>query len=515
MKNITKFLVSVISSLFLLYTLTILDFLSFGTKLIKPTCHNVNIENFNMTVFTYTTIVSQILFGAFSGIKSGICGGAIIESQPIAQEIHEYCESNTDNVTDCISNIYACLVISTLCFSLISLLLSYFGAGRIFEYIPKTALYGVMCSIGMALVKCGVLEIYRSEDSLEKNHIHLCMLIAALLCLLAFYIDEKYPGYIFFIPCYSILIVVVFYIVVYALGFDMQTLREYELIPTSEDAKVSIKTFTEYISLGSIRFSIILGCLKNIVGLALFNLIHITVNVPGFVNEMKIQSDINHEFKTQGIANLATAFTGYPSYFICSSSIFFNKSGGTKKIHAIIGGFALIPLVFVGPKSREFLPCILLSFIPIYIGGCFIISNFISLLTQISMLDLAVILVSTLVGFFVDPVMGLLAGSSINAFIVLYYYSVGLRTKAELASVDQDYEVIKIEFLSYFMTTEILKDRLSINKGNVLIDLTNCKYFDLESNSILENYISNFEGNIRISGTPINLYTHKFKDYMM
>lgn len=512
MKSISKFLISVVSSLFLLYTLTILDFLSFGTKLIKPTCHNVNIENLNMTIFTYGTIVSQLIFGTFTGIKSGICGGVIIESQLLAQKIHEFCESKTTNVTDCVTNIYACLVISTILFALASLLLSYFGAGKIFEYVPKTALYGVMCSIGISLVKCGVGEIYQGKY--EDMHLHLCMFIAAIVCLVAFYIDEKYPGYIFFIPCYSIVIVAVFYAVVFALGYNMASLRSHHLIPTSVDAEVSIKTFTQYLSWSSIDFSIILESFKNIISLSLFNLIHITVNIPGFVNEMNIKSDINQEFRTQGIANLATAFTGYPSYFICSSSIFFNKSGGTKKIHAIIGGFALIPLIYIGPKSREYLPCILLSFIPMYIGGFFIISNFISQIRNISYLDLSVIVISAVIGYF-NPVVGLVVGSSVNAFIVLYYYNKGIESKVPLGSVDKQYEVIKIDFLSYFMTSEILKKRLAVNSGNVLVDLNGCKYFDMDSNNILESFISKFDGKVRISGAPANLYTHKFKDYMV
>jgi SulP family sulfate permease len=511
MKNLKNYVISFGSSLFLLYTLTILDFLSFGTKIISPVCHKINIENFNMTIFTYTTIAAQILFGTFTGIKKGICGGAIIESQPIAEKIMKYCEEKTDNVTDCVTNVYACLVISTLLFALISLLLSYYGAGKFLQYIPKTALYGVMCSIGISLIKCGVGEIYRTE---YKNHLHVCMLISIVLCLIAFYIDEKYPGYIFFIPCYCILIVGIFYGFKLVMGYDMDQLREYEYIPTSKDAKVSLSSITEFISLSKINLKLIFGSFQDIISLTALNLIHITVNIPCFLNEMKIEGDINSEFKAQGLSNLITAFLGYPTYFICSTSIFFNRSGGTKKIFSILGGFSLIPIVFIGPKVREYLPCILLSFIPIYIGGCFILSNLLCYIRLVSYLDLSVILISALFGVFSNPVTGLLVGSSLNAFIMAYYYSVKTK-KLKSPIITDNRQVIKIDYMSYFMTIDMLKKDLNIRSGGVLIDLNDCKYLDFESNVILKDYVSDFNGNVLISGTPLNMYTKEFSGYFM
>jgi hypothetical protein len=65
------------------------------------------------------------------------------------------------------------------------------------------------------------------------------------------------------------------------------------------------------------------------------------------------------------------------------------------------------------------------------------------------------------------------------------------------------------------MTIDMLKKDLNIRSGGVLIDLNDCKYLDFESNVILKDYVSDFNGNVLISGTPLNMYTKEFSGYFM
>lgn len=132
---------------------------------------------------------------------------------------------------------------------------------------------------------------------------------------------------------------------------------------------------------------------------------------------MNIPVNLNDEFKTQSYGNLITAFLGYPSYFINCTSYVFNKSGGTSKFYSITAGFSMILMLYLGPKARIILPRILLAFIPMYFGVCFVMSNFVEQIGQIPISDLFIIAVSCITGIFVNAFSGLLVGSLLSMII--------------------------------------------------------------------------------------------------
>ncbi|KAK6089193.1 hypothetical protein P3W45_001820 [Vairimorpha bombi] len=517
--NSKNILIAFTSSIFLLYTLNILDFLSIGTKLYRKESHGENLETFNMIVFTTSCIASQCVFGGMSKFKAGICGGPIFESVKLINDIHDICENNTETAVDSVTNAYFAVMVSTLLFAILSFVLGMYNLGMFFDYIPKMALYGVMASIGIGLCEAGFSEIYISGYS-PDIYIHVSCVCTAFLVLFAYYLERNFPGYIFFIPLYSMMVVILFYVTFFTFGCNMEWLRSHKLIPEYVPIVLSLNGFTKYLSPSKVRLGLFLKCLPRILDLAFTNMIHITVNVPGFSAIMNLPVNINDEFKTQGYANLISAILGFPTYFINCTSVYFNKSGGTSKFHSLLGGVLLTGLIYIGPKARAVLPRILLAFIPVYIGGAFIISNIIDNIGCVSTMDMSIIIISCIIGYIISPVMGLILGSSLNALIILYSYNNWLGTCNEEGSVyynevQKAYKVVKIDFIAFFMNLNMLRKRLDVKGEKILIDMRQCPYIDAESNNILSEYIDKCEGDVFIIGRPVNLYTKRVSKYMI
>lgn len=415
-------LISVISSIFVLWTLNTLDLLSVGTNIYKQNSHGDRLESFNMTIYIIVLVAAQCIYGGFSKINAGICGGPIYEAASMTRDIHEKCEKLTSTSTESVSNALAIVFISTIIFSFISYLLGRFKAGKIFEFIPKTAIYGVVSSIGLKLFWDGKDEIYIIERINTTNYnLDLCFAVTIVLIILAYFLERKFSGYIFFLPVFSFMIVVSFYIFFFSLGYNMNYLRENLFIPHAEDLNMSMKGFTKFIDFSKFKLSILIACIPKMASMIFTNLIHITVNVPGFSTLMNVSINLSDEFKTQSYGNLITAFLGYPSYFINCTSYIFNKSGGTSKFYSITAGFSMILMLYLGPKARIILPRILLAFIPMYFGICFVMSNFVEQIGQLPISDLVIIIVSCIMGFFVNAFSGLLVGTFLSMLFNYLY----------------------------------------------------------------------------------------------
>lgn len=415
--NINKKISAFASSTFLLWTLTILDILSIGTKLYSIESHGDSLISFNMTIYIVNCIISQCIYGGLSSLKVGICAGPIYESVSLTSNIQKICENYTKNSTESITNTFVVIFISTLFFALVSYVLGRFNFGKLLHYIPKNVLYGVMTSIGVNLIKESAKEIY----VVPRNAIlDLCLFITISLAFLAIYLETRFSKFIFFLPAFSCSILCFFYIIFFTLGFDINWLRNNNFLPQTDSSYITYKSIFKFIDFSTFRPNIMIKCIPDMINIIFTNLIHITVNIPIFCNIMNINANINKEFKVQAYGNLISAFFGYPTYFINCHSFFFNKSGGTSKLYSISAGLSLVFMLYFGPKARNILPCILLAFIPMYIGFSFIFSNFIIFLNILPYHQLFIILISAIVGYFFNTLGGLIVGIIVS--IVINYY---------------------------------------------------------------------------------------------
>lgn len=460
------------------------------------------------------------MFGMFSRLDGGVCSGSILEAQKDTRRIHQVCTDLSSSFGEAIFSTYICILLSTCMYASISYLLQRLRVGNLLRCIPTPALYGVMASIGTLCMECGYDEIYRGEP---WRYMHYCFGISLTLALLVAWLDMRFPTYFLMVPTFTFVVLVVFHITFIVAGKDMEWLRTMNLVPQTKDVSLAFTELSQHFRMLNVNVEAVRANWKNIVGLALFNLIHIAVNVPSFAESMGIESNINDELGTQSIGGLVSGFFGYPTYFICSTSIYFNKSGGRSRVHSIVGGLALCLLLFIGSAVRCILPTVLIAAIPTFIGLSFLYSYLYRPMFELSYTDLVVLLASAAMSWVTMPVYGLVLGIVINSFHILLSYS---KFVSEERSVDRAehmfgnevYTVVRIDFPVFFGTVEKFKEKVEGLFGSVVFDLRNCGYVDANGNSILKGVLDEIAAaghQALILGHPSNLYTHLFGKHMM
>lgn len=524
---------SLTSSSFLLLVLTLMDFLSFGTKLLDPTTHGQGTENISAILFLYPSIIAQLVFGTFSGITSGVCSGAIMEAQEGTQRIHRSCTSSSKSFGEAIFSTYICIFLSTLLYAGVSHVLRTFKLGNALRSIPVPALYGVMSSIGIMSLKCGYSEIYTEAP---WSYMHYCFVVSILLAMTAMWLEMRFPNYFLMIPTFALSIVIAFHMIFILAGKDTDWLRTKNLLPQTKDMNLNLTELLKHFKLSNINPKAIMSNWEDIVSLALFNLIHIVINLPSFAESVGVRTSLDEELRTQSIGNLVSAFFGYPTYFICSTSIYFNRSGGKTRTHSIVGGLAMCSILIIGASLRSILPVVLIATMPMFIGLSLVHSYVYLPLFKLSYADFSILIISGITSRFVKPIGGLLLGTLTNSLYILSSYSSFIpETKAELVERRKDdlelknglktvsfgsemYSVVEIGFLGFFGTAGDIRKKAKGLNGNVMFDLRHCPHFDANANVAFEeiiNGIGDSGDRVLILGRPKNFYLDSFGKYMI
>jgi sulfate permease, SulP family len=524
--------VSLISSCFLLLALTSMDFLSFGAKLLDTKQYRQSTESTSLVMFAYSTMASQIIFGMVTGLESGICAGAIFEAKESTCAMSRECEKHASTFGEVVFNTYISILLSTLLFSLISYLLYKYKIGRMLQQIPLSALYGVMGSIAFISIRAGIDEIYKESDY-SRPHLHVCMAVSVAQGLLLHLLEMRYSSFVLLIPTFSIGVLALFYLGVFVLGKDMDWLRTMGLIPAPDAISLDISGLIQHLSPANFKLGAVLSNWQRMIGLAIFNLVHLTVNVSGFAEATGVKSDLNQELKAQSAGNLVSAFLGYPTYFICSTSIYFHKSGGKTRIHSFVGAMSLLFLIFFGSAIRSILPVVLLAMLPLFIGFSFLHSYVYLPAKRMSLRDSAILLVVMAVSIFTSPSLSLFFGIFLNSAYFIYIYSWellggrGAKKKSlhilgaegcckgpgppiEMVNLDGIlYRAVRIDYAVFFGTIEKFRSDISGLQSNILFDLQDCIYFDTLANFSLEKVVERLgSSNYRVCiiGEPHNFY---------
>jgi sulfate permease, SulP family len=530
--------ISLVSSCFLLLALTSMDFLSFGARLLETRNYKESTECISLVLFVYPTIASQVIFGLATGLNSGVCAGAIFEARQSTCDMSRECEKHTSTLGELVLNTYLSIFASTMLFSFVSYLLYRYRIGKMLQQIPLAALYGVMGSIVYASLRAGVEEVYKDGDC-SKPHLNLCMAVSVIQGLVLYLLELRLSSFVLLIPSFSIGILALFHLGMFALGKDMARLRAMGLVPAADAVSMDITSLTRHLTPANLKFDALAANWRRMVELALFNLVHLTVNVSGFAEATGVKSDLNQELKAQSIGNLVSAFLGYPTYFICSTSIYFHRSGGRTRIHSLAGALSLLLLVFFGSAIRSILPITLLATLPLFIGFSFFRSYVYLPMRRMSLMDSAILLVSMGVSILLSPSLGLFFGIFLSSVYFIYIYSKRLlsgRIRSEGPAQELGveghkdslprtmeiggvvYRIVKIDYAVFFGTIERFRHDVAGFESNVLFDLRDCLYFDTLANFSLEEAVGRLSARgyrVCIIGEPHNLYRWMYAHHIL
>jgi len=418
-------LVKYLACFFSLLMFNSIDYFSLGCTLFDvPGIKNAKIKAFSASVFLLTTFVSQLLFGIFTSIRTGITSSIIFEATFYTREIARNCYEETlakdpGSADDCILGIFICMAMSSLLFSFLSFFIYYKKWGKILKEIPHTAIYSLMSAVGFGILRDTLLPYVSPEIKRENVSI---LIITVLSAVIIYSVEYAFPDFSFIIPMSAIFIIGAFnFIFRFVMRKSTLDLLEKNLISANDDNDVNLVQFYAFILDGKVVYSCIYRNLGKIVEMAIINLIYLTVNLIPYKLETNVPIDFNNEWFAQGVSNLFSALTGYPSYFVSSTSIFFYKSGALNKLSTLMGAVSPLILALLVPFCSSFIPKILSDILLSYIAFSFINSYFAKFLRFASKEDIVVMIIGVFAQLY-NLFLGLILVFAISFFVTMKHY---------------------------------------------------------------------------------------------
>ncbi|KAG6815314.1 hypothetical protein H0H93_010263, partial [Arthromyces matolae] len=230
-------------------------------------------------------------------------------------------------------------------------------------FFPRHILVGCIGGVGAFLIQTGVTVSMRiDEDDLNVDwktftmvfldaHNLVLWVIPLALALLLRVITHKFNHQLIF-PIYFLAIPAIFYLVVFAVGFNLGDLRSsgwiFDLGKGAGDSESWYK-FYSYLDFRAIHFEALLATLPTQLALLFFNLLHPPLNVPALckfsisfeenngspqVIAVSLDQDVDtdKELVAHGYSNIISGFLLAPPNYLT----FYRVGGGTR-----IAGFLL------------------------------------------------------------------------------------------------------------------------------------------------------------------------------
>ncbi len=413
------------SALFLL-AITIVDYLSIGCSLFNvDIAPGLSTRFFSSSIFIFTAIASQIFYPIFSSINTGITASIIFECCTITRKIatQVYCSLTRNggelNMADFYFNTYICVFISTIVFAILSIIPYYYKGGNFLKNLPLIAVFSIMSSLGVELI----LELFKLPNitgfSATKNLIYKG--VVGFCGLVLFFLDLYFPDFSFLIPVTSLIVILLFNIVFRVFNESSTIyLRNAHWISDCDMSQTNILNFFSLFKGASLNIHSIFSNIGNIVSMVFLNLIYINVNLLPYFYVTKKPINFNIEWRAQSVGNLITSLTGYPSYFVSSTSILFYKAGAHSKKTSLFGVIAPLTLFFIHPYLADYTPLALSTILVFYLGIVFIYSYFICKILIMSAQDIFIFIFGTLYCCLLGPQAGFAMVTAIYALISLY-----------------------------------------------------------------------------------------------
>ncbi|TLS28420.1 hypothetical protein PpBr36_00221 [Pyricularia pennisetigena] len=358
--------------------LNILDALSYG-MILFPLGNPIfsNLGPAGISIFYVSTIVSQLTY-SMGSIFKGAVGSEMIEVVPF---FHSMASTITnavghDEPDAVIATTIVAYAISSMMTGIVFFLMGYFKFGYIVGFIPRHILIGCIGGVGWFLVATGFEVSARIEGSLEYDLATLHKLInpdtiplwatPLALAVVLVYLQKKIKS-TYFLPCFILMIPIVFYIFVFSLdSLNPDSLRESGWIFEGAASDEPWWYFYTLYKFHLVRWDVLAETIPAMLALTFFGILHVPINVPALAMSAEEDNvDLNHELKLHGYSNFLSGLAGsIQNYLVYANTVMFMRSGANSRL----AGFELAALTFgvllVGPR--------LIGIIPVMMVGCLI-----------------------------------------------------------------------------------------------------------------------------------------------
>lgn len=326
-------------------------------------------------MFLLTTAICQFVFVAKSSFDGAI-GMMMVENVPFMHTlslaiIHELGATN-EQVMPTIMVTYA---LSSVVVGALFFVLGYFKLGNIIYMFPKHIIVGAIGGIGAFVLQNGVENAtghafewtWAGVASLFDAQIVWLWVSSALLALSLSVFTRWFKSPLF-PPLFFVSIPPLFYVALALLRIDPETARAHGWF-FDRAPNVEFYTIWEQFDLDLVAWHVIPKQAGTILGLTVFSLMHVPINIPSLSLTTDFEADINEELVAHGISNALGGLFGSVQNYLCySTSALYYKCGGGGRKSGFVIGLLMLYFFFIGPNAVSYVPRCMAGCLMIHIG---------------------------------------------------------------------------------------------------------------------------------------------------
>lgn len=348
----------------------------FGLSFFPVEWHEMPVPRaLGIQMFLLTTAICQFVFVAKSSFDGAI-GMMMVENVPFMHTlslsiIHELGASSAE----VLPTILVTYALSSVVVGVLFFVLGYYKLGNIIYMFPKHIIVGAIGGIGAFVLQNGVENATGRAfewttdgvTSLFEADVVWLWVSSALLALVLSVLTRWFKSPLF-PPLFFVSIPPLFYVVLALLGVSPETARAHGWF-FDRAPNVEFYTLWEQFDFSLVAWHVIPKQAGTILGLTIFSLMHVPINIPSLSLTTDFEADINEELVAHGISNALGGFAGSVQNYLCySTSALYYKCGGGGRKSGFVIGLLMLYFFFIGPNAVSYVPRCMAGCLMIHIG---------------------------------------------------------------------------------------------------------------------------------------------------
>ncbi|KAF0700441.1 Aste57867_9025 [Aphanomyces stellatus] len=326
-------------------------------------------------MFLLTTIICQFVFAARSSFDCSV-GMMMVENVPFMHTLSmSILEEVGHTSPKALPTILVTYAISSIVVGVLFYVLGHFRLGSIIYLFPKHIIIGAIGGIGIFVVQNGLQNA--TGISFEWTWTGLVRLsqpdvvwlwVVSVILVFILGVCLRFAKSPLFSPFYFVSIVPLFYVALLLVGIPFETARANGWF-FDHPPQVPFYSMWEDYDFSLVEWSVIPKQFGTLVGLSIFSLMHVPINIPSLSLTTGHECDINEELKAHGISNTLGGLVGSVQNYLCySTSALYYKCGGGGRLQSVMIGGILSIFFFTGPSVVAYVPRCMAGCLMVHVG---------------------------------------------------------------------------------------------------------------------------------------------------
>jgi SulP family sulfate permease len=273
------------------------------------------------------------------------------------------------------ATVFVTFAFSSIVVGVFFLVLGKLKLGSVVHFFPKHVIVGCIGGIGIFIFQTG-LEVSTNQqwqwDVTVMSSFFTAKVIPLWLVSAGFEVVLRVISSMVNLsllpPFYFVSIPVIFYIVVFGCGYDLDDVHKNGWFFEGAES-VNPLLMWELMDFTKVDWSVFAYCLPTIIALTLFSLMHVPINIPSLTISTGHHSDMNNELVAHGISNIVSGATGGLQNYLCySNSLLYFKCNGGGAFSGYCLSLVTLVFFFVGPSAVYMIPRCMAGCLLMHVG---------------------------------------------------------------------------------------------------------------------------------------------------